>query len=1075
MKSKSSKDRRAKDRERAKEREIERENNRRGISTNAVAATTQEAAAPAAPAPQSAEANPAVSAETVRNAEAAVSVAVAAAAQEPPAIAVAVAEGSRRRSGGSKRKAPASGGGGGSAPSPPPSKRPAKGKTQAAAVALRDGPLTRGRQSPNKAAAAAAAAAEAAAATVVGSSSDDVTQKPSDASPLPPFETLSAGEPVAPTEEPIPVVKETLAPDPAIQAELEAIISRDPNAHVVPTSAGWFSWTKIHDLEKHVLPTFFDGKSEERTPEIYMEIRNAIVNRFHSNPQTKIESKDLSEISVGNMEARQEVLEFLDSWGLINFHPFPPKESAADAADADGTAKASLLVEKLFKFEAVPPHETVSPQTEPSAPAVMPRLFSESAIADELARPEGPAVEYHCNSCSADCSRKRFHCQTQVTENVSSESSAIGYLESFCECPNSMQGIADFDLCSECYNAGKFDSGMAPADFILMESAEVPGASGGNWTDQETLLLLEALELYGENWNEIAEHVATKTKAQCILHFVQMPIEDLFLDGKDDDDGSVLGNADRSLSIRNSNVSDVAEMKDKKTDDSKEQPAPSQVDKSSSDVSVAETTGSENAAKKELPVPSKENMQKPGDSGLETDAAQEKCDSFEIRALKDAFKATGSLPTLGGLLSFAEAGNPVMTLAAFLAGLVDSDMASASARSSLKAMSEESPGVQLSARHCFLLEDPPSNWKESSASKSLIVNGRPQKEEKQLPEGGETSKNGVAKNNENPAPTKRKSAIPSQELAEKSLAGGSDGLSSAEKAISNTTKVPGQSAAPAEGLLVGDTVKKSGDLACQPVDKPCKGEAKTGDKVPESKDPEKTVDYNSKFVAGKIQGGNNTGVIYGKSGKNQNQVESTDDHNADRIKRAAHTALSAAAVKAKLLANQEEDEIQELVSLLVEKQLHKLETKLSLFAEMESSIMRAREQLDRSRQKLYHERAQIIAARLGLPAQGPRPMPPMMPMMQSGPMSKVPMNYLSPGPRLPMMTPQRPPIIQPASDVKSCLVNGWSGGSLGVGHAKNLSSSPGELVEDLKNPSSSPGVLVEDQCSFETMAQLSFP
>lgn len=61
---------------------------------------------------------------------------------------------------------------------------------------------------------------------------------------------------------------------------------------------------------------------------------------------------------------------------------------------------------------------------------------------------------------------------------------------------------------------------MSSSDFILMESAEVPGASGGKWTDQETLLLLEALELYKENWNEIAEHVATKTKAQCILHFI---------------------------------------------------------------------------------------------------------------------------------------------------------------------------------------------------------------------------------------------------------------------------------------------------------------------------------------------------------------------------------------------------------------------------------------------------------------------------------------------------------------------------------------------------------------------------
>lgn len=32
------------------------------------------------------------------------------------------------------------------------------------------------------------------------------------------------------------------------------------------------------------------------------------------------------------------------------------------------------------------------------------------------------------------------------------------------------------------------------------------------WTDQETLLLLEGLELYGDNWAETAEHVGTKSQ-----------------------------------------------------------------------------------------------------------------------------------------------------------------------------------------------------------------------------------------------------------------------------------------------------------------------------------------------------------------------------------------------------------------------------------------------------------------------------------------------------------------------------------------------------------------------------------
>ncbi|KAH7574599.1 hypothetical protein JRO89_XS03G0318400 [Xanthoceras sorbifolium] len=41
-----------------------------------------------------------------------------------------------------------------------------------------------------------------------------------------------------------------------------------------------------------------------------------------------------------------------------------------------------------------------------------------------------------------------------------------------------------------------------------------------NWNADEEILLLEAIEMYGfGNWNEVAEHVGTKSKSQCIDHF----------------------------------------------------------------------------------------------------------------------------------------------------------------------------------------------------------------------------------------------------------------------------------------------------------------------------------------------------------------------------------------------------------------------------------------------------------------------------------------------------------------------------------------------------------------------------
>lgn len=54
--------------------------------------------------------------------------------------------------------------------------------------------------------------------------------------------------------------------------------------------------------------------------------------------------------------------------------------------------------------------------------------------------------------------------------------------------------------------------------------------------------------------------------------------------------------------------------------------------------------------------------------------------------------------------------------AAYLAGLVDDDNTTTSFRSSLKAISEVSPSLQLASRHCFILEDPPNELKDICAS-----------------------------------------------------------------------------------------------------------------------------------------------------------------------------------------------------------------------------------------------------------------------------------------------------------------------------------------------------------------------
>ena len=97
--------------------------------------------------------------------------------------------------------------------------------------------------------------------------------------------------------------------------------------------------------------------------------------------------------------------------------------------------------------------------------------------------------------------------------------------------PNRLCVQADTLLCSDCYHEGRLVIGHSSIDFTKVDPTKESGdqQDGESWTDQETLLLLEALEIYNDNWNEIAEHVGTKSKAQCILHFLRLPVEDSLL------------------------------------------------------------------------------------------------------------------------------------------------------------------------------------------------------------------------------------------------------------------------------------------------------------------------------------------------------------------------------------------------------------------------------------------------------------------------------------------------------------------------------------------------------------------
>ncbi|KFK30075.1 hypothetical protein AALP_AA7G213400 [Arabis alpina] len=922
---------------------------------------------------------------------------------------------SRRRGGGTKRKANALGNSSNSS-SMSYKRMLTREKAMLASFSspVHNGPLTRARQAPSNLPSVAG----------VESSSEVVVN-------------VTEGEKPKEEEERNKAIREWEALEAKIEADFEGIRSRDSDAHVVPNHCGWFSWESIHLLEERSLPSFFNGKLEGRTSEVYREIRNWIMRKFHSSPNTQIEVKDLAELEVGDSEAKQEVMEFLDYWGLINFHPFPPVDVGSTAADNDDLRDNESLLNSLYRFQADEACPALVHKPRLTAQATPSGLFPDPVAADELLKQEGPAVEYHCNSCSADCSRKRYHCPKQ----------------------------ADFDLCTECFNSGKFSSDMSSSDFILMEPAEAPGVGSGKWTDQETLLLLEALEIFKENWNEIAEHVATKTKAQCMLHFLQMPIEDAFLDQIDNKDPSKRDTTDLAVSKDDKSVlKDAPEEAENKNPVDEVEPmkeVPEPEDDNEAKVSQ-ESPKPGDASEKTIEVEADRKTPK-----LETvvdEICKEEADeNIALKALTDAFEDVGYPITPEASVSFADLGNPVMGLAAFLVRLAGSDIATASARASIKSLHSNS-GLLLATRHCFVLEDPPDDKKDSTESKSVDAEGDDDNARKdEQPEGKSQKAEDVSLNSDDREMPDADPSKENQDSVSEKKQPGSQNKKSAKNPDTVREKRCSKSIATdksekLEEIISSAEDKSSGKELQEPLKDASKASSENKDASqatvsqsaadtppPEAskdvemkdaieleKDPEDVVKTVEEEVQQAKEGAKDVLSIpdtsvpqepigsasvpeNGTAGENSNKegnkekdvCEGTKDkHNIEKLKRAAISAISAAAVKAKNLAKQEEDQIRQLSGSLIEKQLLKLEAKLSIFNDAEILTMRVREQLERSRQRLYHERAQIIAARLGVP--------PSMSSKASLPTNRIAANFASVASRPPMgMAFPRPPMPRP--------------------------------------------------------------
>jgi len=268
---------------------------------------------------------------------------------------------------------------------------------------------------------------------------------------------------------------EVMSGDEGEEKEGDDNVTEQTHHIIVPSYSAWFDYNSIHSIEKRHLPEFFNGKNRSKTPEIYLSYRNFMIDTYRLNPTEYLTSTACRRNLAGDVCAIMRVHAFLEQWGLINYQV--DMDARPTAMGPPPTSHFHILADTPAGLAPVNPPKTA----QPSAARTMLDLDGKRVVGEPVK-------------------------EMDKKPDIGSE----------------------FGLKTDIYD--KRNSALKRAS---------AATASRDWTQQETLLLLEALELFKDDWNKVCEHVGSRTQDECILHFLRLPIEDPYLEEPESGGGAL--------------------------------------------------------------------------------------------------------------------------------------------------------------------------------------------------------------------------------------------------------------------------------------------------------------------------------------------------------------------------------------------------------------------------------------------------------------------------------------------------------------------------------------------------------
>lgn len=103
------------------------------------------------------------------------------------------------------------------------------------------------------------------------------------------------------------------------QASARSHLASQTHAIILPSYTSWFDMSTINHLEKKALPEFFNNRNRSKTPAVYKDYRDFMVNTYRLNPVEYLTVTACRRNLAGDVCAIMRVHAFLEHWGLINY------------------------------------------------------------------------------------------------------------------------------------------------------------------------------------------------------------------------------------------------------------------------------------------------------------------------------------------------------------------------------------------------------------------------------------------------------------------------------------------------------------------------------------------------------------------------------------------------------------------------------------------------------------------------------------------------------------------------------------------------------------------------------------